>query len=158
MAVADILIHPIVAADAGQVLTLQRAAYVTEAQIYDDPFLPALIQDLASLEAELAVSIGLKAVDASYRVVGAIRMALDGSTGRIGRLVVAPDWQGRRVGTALLKAVQGVAPAAVTRFELFTGHRSVDNIRLYERCGFTRYSERALTPDVRLVFLARVRE
>ena len=31
-------------ADAGEVLTLQRAAYVSEAQLYNDAFLPALTQ------------------------------------------------------------------------------------------------------------------
>ncbi|HUG86944.1 MAG TPA: hypothetical protein VMM13_20410 [Euzebya sp.] len=32
--------------DAREMLTLQRAAYVTEAQLYDDPNLPALTQTL----------------------------------------------------------------------------------------------------------------
>lgn len=38
---------------AGQVLTLQRAAYVTEAQAHDDLDLPALRQTLTDLQAEL---------------------------------------------------------------------------------------------------------
>lgn len=40
-------------ADAGEVLTLQRAAYVTEAQLYNDAFLPALTQTLDELVAEI---------------------------------------------------------------------------------------------------------
>jgi hypothetical protein len=39
--------------DAGEVLTLQRAAFVTEAQAYRDLHLPALTQTLAGLHAEL---------------------------------------------------------------------------------------------------------
>jgi hypothetical protein len=39
--------------DAGQVLTLQRAAFVTEARAHRDHLLPPLTQTLADLQAEL---------------------------------------------------------------------------------------------------------
>jgi hypothetical protein len=39
--------------DAGELLTLQRAAYVTEAQAHNDLALPPLTQSLAELRAEL---------------------------------------------------------------------------------------------------------
>jgi len=39
--------------DAGEMLTLQRAAYVTEAQAHGDVFLPPPRQSLAELYAEL---------------------------------------------------------------------------------------------------------
>jgi ribosomal protein S18 acetylase RimI-like enzyme len=39
--------------DAGELLTLQRAAYVTEAQLYADPCLPPLTETLAELRAAL---------------------------------------------------------------------------------------------------------
>jgi hypothetical protein len=42
------------AQDAGEVLTLQRAAYVTEAQAHSDPHLPPLCQSLTDLATELA--------------------------------------------------------------------------------------------------------
>jgi hypothetical protein len=41
-------------ADAGEVLTLQRAAYVTEAQVRDNLAIPSLTQTLDQLRAELA--------------------------------------------------------------------------------------------------------
>ena len=40
--------------DEGEILTLQRAAYVTEAQVYGDPMLPPVIQTLDQLRAEMA--------------------------------------------------------------------------------------------------------
>jgi hypothetical protein len=40
--------------DAGELLTPQRAAFVTEAQLYGEPRLPALTQTLDDLRAELA--------------------------------------------------------------------------------------------------------
>ena len=42
--------------DAGELLTLQRAAYVTEAQLHDDVSLPALTQSLLDLLTELSNS------------------------------------------------------------------------------------------------------
>src|SRR3569833_495135 len=50
----DVIIAPVVTEDAGELLTLQRASYATEARIYGDPELPALTQTLPELEAELA--------------------------------------------------------------------------------------------------------
>jgi hypothetical protein len=39
--------------DAGELLTLQRAAYVVEAQAHDDPRLPPLTETLAEVRAEI---------------------------------------------------------------------------------------------------------
>lgn len=44
---------PLHAGDAGEVLTLQRAAYVTEARAHADRDLPPLLQSLADLTADL---------------------------------------------------------------------------------------------------------
>ncbi len=63
---------PLPAGAAGELLTLQRAAYVTEAQLYDDVRLPALVQTTAGLVDELAAGTCLAAV-AGTRLVGAVR-------------------------------------------------------------------------------------
>ena len=47
---------PLPSSAAGELLTLQRAAYATEAQLYGDPNLPALVQSLDELRDELDVS------------------------------------------------------------------------------------------------------
>ena len=39
---------------AGELLTVRRAAFVTEAQVYGDPNIPALTQTLPELRADLA--------------------------------------------------------------------------------------------------------
>ncbi len=48
----DLTLGPLDAGAAGELLTLQRAAHVTEAQLYDDARLPALTQSLDDLGAE----------------------------------------------------------------------------------------------------------
>ena len=50
------------------------------------------------------------------RIVGSVQVTVDGSVARIGRLIVAPDWQGRGIWAArLLRVAEQLAPAEVTR-------------------------------------------
>lgn len=138
---------PLPDADAGEVLTLQRAAYVTEAQAHGDLDLPPLRQSLADLTAELAdpavVALGWR--DADGRLVASVRarLAADRTRAEIGRLTVAPDRQGRGLGSRLLAALEARLPGSVTDLTLFTGERSAGNLRLYARAG---YVETARTP------------
>ena len=135
--------------DAGELLTLQRAAYVTQAQLYDDPHLPPLTQTLEQLRADLLAWPRLKA-SVGARIVGSARAREDGEVLRIGRLSVAPDLQGRGIGTALLAAAERLAGPQVHRAALFTGRKSIANLRLYERCGYavTRYEDLPVGPGI----------
>ena len=144
-------------ADAGEVLTLQRAAYVTEAAAHDDLALPPLVQTLAELREELAdgdvLAVGLRAAG---RLVASVRVRVDGDVGHLGRLVVVPDLQRRGLGTRLLLAVESVVPPGTRRILLFTGERSLGNLTLYRGHG---YLETHRTPvggrGYRLVHLAK---
>jgi len=137
--------------DAGELLTLQRAAYATEAQLYNDPFLPALTQTLDELRDELA-GPGL-GVRARGRLVAALRWRLEGDVAHIGRIVVAPDLQGMGLGTHLLREAERQSGAS--SFELFTGHLSVANLRLYEREGYQQTMRVPLREGVELVYLQK---
>lgn len=139
--------------DAGELLTLQRAAYSSEAQIYGDPFLPALTQTLDELRAELAnPALGVRH---DGRLIAALRWRIDGTTAHIGRITVAPDMQGRGLGTRLLREAEQQSGAA--SFELFTGHLSVANLRLYEREGYHQTMRMPLSEGVELVYLQKQR-
>lgn len=129
-------IEPATVADAGELLTLQRAAYVTEGQLHGDLCIPPLTQTLEELAADLAVVPRLKAVDGA-RIVGSARAEQVGDVLEIGRLAVAPDQQGRGLGSRLLAAAEALAAPSVRVFALFTGRNSTANLRLYERCGYT---------------------
>lgn len=128
-------IVPATPADAGELLTLQRAAYVTEGQLHGDLSIPPLTQTLDELRADLLVVPRLKAVDGP-RIVGSARAEQTGDVLAIGRLAVAPDRQGKGLGTRLLAAAEALAGPEVKQFALFTGERSLANVRLYERCGY----------------------
>jgi hypothetical protein len=46
----------------------------------------------------------------------------------------------------------------VNRFELFTGSKSSDNIRFYQKLGYQIFREEDLSPKVRLVFMEKQRK
>jgi len=132
----DLTIRDIREQDAGEVLTLQRAAFVQEALIYDTVRMPPLTQNLQELKAELSVNLGLVAVLGS-RIVGAVRARRKDDLLLIGRLVIAPDVQGLGIGSRLLRAVEDRGRAAGCRqAELFTGSLSEANLRLYVGLGY----------------------
>lgn len=135
---SEVFLRPIHPADAGEVLTLQRAAFVSEAQIYGDPKQAPLTQTLEELEAELQDAGGFVAMIGD-RVVGAIRTRESGDLLQIGRIAIAPDVQGEGIGSKLLAAAE--ENSACAEAELFTGSLSEANLRLYESSGY-RESER----------------
>ncbi|WP_049563637.1 GNAT family N-acetyltransferase [Nonomuraea sp. SBT364] len=140
-------------ADAGEILTLQRAAYVSEAQLYGDPYIPPLVESVEQVRKAIEAGVVLKAVEAG-RVVGAVRGTPAGTTCLVGRLVVAPDCQGRGVGTALLTALHEQVPQAEA-FDLFTGHLSESNLRLYRRLGYRETHRERMDDHLTLIHLRR---
>lgn len=151
---SDVVIAPVVAGDAGELLTLQRAAYATEARIYGDPELPALTQTLPELQTELAAATAWKA-SVGHRIVGAVRARVQGTVLHVGRLTVAPDWQGYGIGSRLLTAVESHHGAAVDTAALFTGHLSAANLAMYTRRGYLEQRREQLRPGVMLVHLTK---
>ncbi len=124
-----------VPADAAQLLTLQRACWVTEAQDNDMPFLPALTESLDDVVEGLRRWVTWM-VWAGPRLVGSVRARQAGQTWEIGRLMVAEDLRGRGLGRALLEHIEETAPDDVAEFTLFTGAKSVGNLRRYRKAGY----------------------
>ncbi|MBD8024909.1 GNAT family N-acetyltransferase [Microbacterium gallinarum] len=151
----DIEIRDIRPDDAGETLTLQRAAFVQEALIYDSVQMPPLTQTLDELRAELVENLGCVAVDHG-RLVGAVRAQADGELLLVGRLAIAPDRQGEGLGSRLLEAVEERGRASGCReAELFTGSLSEANLRLYERCGYRETTRVEEDDGIEQVFLRK---
>ena len=151
---ASVLISRARTEDAGELLTLQRAAYVSEGQVYDNAHIPPLTQTLAELTAELATSVTLKAT-LGARIVGSARARLEDGTLHIGRIAVAPDLQGLGIGSALIGALERDHAAGAHTFALFTGDSNPANRRLYERLGYRETHTEDSAIGVRLVHLAK---
>jgi tRNA (guanine37-N1)-methyltransferase len=131
----DLSIRPVQPGDAGELLTLQRACWVQEQLANPSLEMDALTEDLADVRAWIADGVVLVLLSAG-RLVGAVRGRMADDRWEIGRLMVAPDLQGRGLGRMLLEAVEERAPAEVSSYELLTGAGSARNQRLYRKAGY----------------------
>ncbi|HEY7225151.1 MAG TPA: GNAT family N-acetyltransferase [Micromonosporaceae bacterium] len=120
--------------DAGELLTLQRACWVQEALANQSLTIPALHESYDDVLAGLS-TWDTYVVRQGARLVGAVRQRLVDGEQEIGRLMVAPDRQGRGLGRALLEHVLGLVPDGVGSV-LTTGAQSTDNQRMYRKAGF----------------------
>jgi len=139
--------------DAEAILTLQRLAYQSEAAVYDDFTIPPLTETLENIKARFHDRRYLKAIE-DGQIVGSVRAFQDGVGSHVERLVVHPDYRRRGIGMALLNMVETCFPAA-RRFELFTGHKSESNIRLYERIGYRAVRQEWVNEKVSLVYMEK---
>ena len=88
-------------------------------------------------------------------IVGSVRAKASAGICAIGRLVVAPDFQGRGIGSKLLQHIEASFAAAVSTYELFTGSKSEANIRLYQRHGYSVVRTQAFSPTISLTYLRK---
>ena len=125
--------------EAERILKLQYLCYQSEAELYGDWAIEPLTQTLESLRTELKERHVLVA-RLGDEVVGSVRGWVDSDgVGRIGRLCVHPRMQRHGLGSRLVRGMEQTLAAsdpAVGSFRLFTGHRSLGNLRLYQRLGY----------------------
>jgi ribosomal protein S18 acetylase RimI-like enzyme len=152
--VDDLRIERAGAADAGEILTLQRAAYVTEAQLHGDPFLPPLVESLDQVAKVIAGSVVLKASHGG-RVVGSVRGTLNERTCLVGRLAVAPDLRRRGIGGALMRALEAEVAGGADACDLFVGHLSEPSLRLCRRLGYAETHRERVADHLVLVHLRK---
>ena len=114
-----------VAADAEEVAVLQLACWLPEAvasSTFDIPALTETADDVRRSFEEWRTWV----VRSGGRLVGSVRARTSGDVAgqwEIGRLMVAPDLQGRGIGRALLAYAEAQAPAGTHRLWLEHGRR-----------------------------------
>ncbi|MFJ5989454.1 GNAT family N-acetyltransferase [Lentzea sp. NPDC092896] len=149
----NVHIGPLTAEHAGEVMTIQRAAYLQEARRYGAWDLPPLVETLDQIRAHLEDGTPALGAFSGSRLVGSVRSRVDGDRMEVARLSVAPDVQGTGAGRKLLQAIGEHAPDGVEVVWLFTGAESDGNIRFYESAGFVRVSEHLDAVGIRCVTL-----
>jgi ribosomal protein S18 acetylase RimI-like enzyme len=150
-------IGPLGPEHAGEALTVQRAAYVTEAQHYRAPDLPPLTETLDELRADLAAGLPALGAWLGPRLVGSVRGRPAGDRMEVARLAVAPDLHRRGIGRRLLDAVEAAAPPAVDTLWLATGVTSDASLALYRRAGYTLVGSSTDAAGVALAVLEKSR-
>ena len=149
-------IAPASRVDAPTLLQLQRLAYQSEARIYNDWSLPPLVETSNQLQKDFDVSTWLKA-ELDGVTVGAVRGRWVGQ-GRcgVGRLIVRPDLQSKGIGRALMHRIEADF-AAAEWFELFTGSRSLRNLRFYEMLGYRHFRSERVSDALTLAWMQKRR-
>jgi GNAT superfamily N-acetyltransferase len=152
----DLDIRSVTLDDAGELLTLRRAAFVTEAQQYGDPHIPPLTQTLEELQEDLQRD-GVITLGGWYghRLVGSIRMLIEGPKATLGRFAVAPDLQGQGFGTQLLMAILPHLPEGIEEVWVFTGRDSVHNLALYAKHGYEHQHDQT-AGDLTYAYLRKI--
>ncbi|QWV91709.1 GNAT family N-acetyltransferase [Geomonas oryzisoli] len=139
--------------DAAEILALQKTAYLSEAVIYQDYAIPPLTQTLAELKDSFSRNTILKAVQ-DGRIVGSVNGRMSKGRCLIGRLMVHPERQGRGTGAALMRAIEAAFPEACC-YRLFTGARSENNIRLYQKLGYRIFETKEVPGSFAIVFMEK---
>ena len=156
MSAPEVTIKVVTDEEAGELLTLRRAAFVTEAQICGDPNIPPLTQTLGELRADLAadgvITLGARS---GHRLVGSIRVEIEDQKATLGRLAVAPDLQGKGIGTKLLLAILPFLPDDTREVWVFTGQDSVQNLEMYAKQGYEHQYDRT-AGDLTYAYLRRI--
>ncbi|WP_046471160.1 GNAT family N-acetyltransferase [Allosalinactinospora lopnorensis] len=141
-------------ADIGEIWTLQRAAYLDEAQVYGDPFILPLTESHAGIEQSVAAgALVLKAV-LGHRIVGSVRGKAADRTGLVSRLCVAPDQRRRGIARSLVLALEERLlreHPEITDLAIVTGHGSESGLRLCRRLGYSEASRERFADHVVMV-------
>jgi tRNA (guanine37-N1)-methyltransferase len=122
-------------ADAGELMTLQRACWVPEQRANPALDMDTLTEDIDDVRAWTGAGTVL-VLRSSGRLVGAVRGRQVGDHWYVDRLMVAPDLQGRGLGRELLRRIEESAPAGLDTVRLSTGAGSKRNLRLYRKAGY----------------------
>lgn len=142
--------------DAAAIAALTHRAFAAQAALYEDDTLPPLFDTSESVLDAMEHGVVLVAEDPRGVVVGSVRGRRRGDSCLVSRLVIEPALQGHGIGRALACALEACF-SDVSRFKIFTGHRSEPALRLYESLGYLRERTEFVHDNLTLVFLGKTR-
>lgn len=134
-----------------EILDLQYVAYQSEAELLGNKDIPPLKQSLEDIEDEFSKSLFLKVTDENGKIVGSVRGRAREGTLHVGKLIVHPSLQGQGIGTYLLHEIERVSECV--RLELFTSSKSIRNIKLYERVGYSISKKEKVSKELIFIYL-----
>jgi predicted GNAT family N-acyltransferase len=143
---------------AGEALTVQYAAFLSEGRLYGTFGIPPLVETADELAADVArPDTRAWAAWIGARLVGSVRLHGVDGPGPVGfaRCSVAPDLQGRGIGTALIVAAHASLDHGVESV-LVTGDRSAGNLALYARHGYVETGREFDAAGVAVVRMRRL--
>ncbi|EWM55090.1 GNAT family N-acetyltransferase [Ruminococcus flavefaciens] len=139
--------------DLKEILQLQYLAYQSEADLFGSRDIPPLKQTLDEVVDEFKSGVILKMVDDNNIIIGSVRAQERAGTVYIGKLMVHHDHHHKGYGTMLLSEIEKCFPDM--RYELFTSTRSLDNIRLYQKLGYSIFARKAVNDELEFVYMEK---
>lgn len=137
--------------DLREILDLQYVAYQSEAELLGNKDIPPLKQSFEDIEEEFSKSLFLKVTDENEKIVASVRGRASEGTLHVGKLFVHPSLQGQGIGIHLLQEIERISECE--RLELFTSSKSVRNIKLYERVGYSIFKKEKRSEELSFIYL-----
>lgn len=137
--------------DLEAILRLQKAAFISEAELYNDYKIQPLKQRFEEIEKEFKNMTFFKAT-IDEKIIGSVRGSLDKGICFIRKLIVHPDFQNKGVGKILMNMIENHFSEA-KKYRIFTGHKSEKNIGLYTSMGYEIYNKGKINDNTQLVFM-----
>lgn len=142
--------------DAQTILDIQKVAYISEAEAYNNYQIAPLTETLDQSRADFQTKTILKAI-LNDKIVGSVRGREEKGICFVERLMVHPDYQKQGIGKKLMMELEEYFPSC-DRFDLYTGSESSGNIRLYESLGYQQYRIEMIRENIEFVFLEKMND
>lgn len=140
--------------DLQQILQLQKECYKTEAELHDENNIPPLTQTYNSINQEFEEGMLFLKGIVDGTLVGSVRGQIKDDTALIGRLIVKKEFQNNGFGQLLMRKIENHLDNCI-RYELFTGHKSDKNIKLYQKLGYSEIRRQYINDKLTLVYLEK---
>jgi len=142
--------------DLQEILDLQKLAFQIQGEIYNDFTIPPLVQTLEEIKNDFLLQVFLK-TEKDGKIIGSVRGFKIDDSCYIGRLIVHPDYQNQGIGSKLLNEIER-AFTTVSRYELFTGHKSEKEIYFYQKQGYSIFKKEKVDEILTMVYFEKKRE
>ncbi len=139
--------------DASEILHLQRTAFQSEAEIYNDFSLSPLRQTKEEISEDFKNRIYFKAV-MNNKIVGIVRSRMDGNVCYIGRLAVNPLYQNLGIGKRLLQTVENHFSNA-DFYQVYTSNQSKRNIYLFAHQGYIWFKKERVSENRERIYFKK---
>lgn len=140
--------------DLQQILELQKECYQTEAELHNEYNIPPLTQTYNSINQEFEEGMLFLKGIVDGTLVGSVRGQIKDDTALIGRLIVKKEFQNNGFGQLLMIKIENQLNNCF-RYELFTGHKSDKNIKLYQKLGYNEIKRQFVNDNLTLVYLEK---
>ena len=142
--------------DLPEILKLQKLAFRSEAEIYNDFSIEPLQQTLEGITEEFQNKTFIKAI-IDNKIIGSARANWHENSCWINKVIVHPDFQNQGVGKKLMIEIENYFNNA-DKYILYTGHKSYRNLYFYEKLGYKKIKTGQFVDNVHLVHMEKINE